>query len=180
MEVETKENTFTYKNGREKKYFSHEINYKGKVLWLDNDEPDFHDIILILLATGEFYITDDDIPKFWANCSDIFAWGCADGEDVTTSEVYDLFNKYIEDNGWGIIKWCCIKRNERPQLMIEKTMKESGVWNQEMETLPLNHYWLKYIEKYPDSYSELKAWLYNWDKENLPLPIGSEKRRRQL
>ncbi len=151
MKIETKEDTFKYKDGREKKYIHHSVEYKGVAFWLDanDDEPELYDMIAALISTGEFYISDDDdnILKCWVNCSDVFAWGCADAENILPNEIRDLFFMVIEDNKWGATKWSCIKRNERPQIPIEKDMKLDNAWCDKMEALPLNKYWQRLAER---------------------------------
>ncbi len=60
----------------------------------------------------------------------------------------------IEDSSWGSLKWCCIKRNERPQIPIEEDMKKVGAWCEKMESLPINQYWDKLRKRQPDKNEE--------------------------
>lgn len=71
----------------------------------------------------------------YVNCNDIFAWGCADAEDLPTSEIGNLYKMHIADPSWGSAKWCCIRRNTKPQDPVIKYMKEAGVWDEKMEAL---------------------------------------------
>jgi len=71
-------------------------------------------------------------------CNDIFCWACADAEDITTNEIPVLYRMWEKDKVWGPIKWCCLKRNEKPQQPVEDSMKENGVWDDVMEKLPEN------------------------------------------
>jgi len=73
-------------------------------------------------------------------CNDIFAWGCADSEQVTLSDLKDLYHEFKEDKDGGPVRWVCRKRNEKPQKPVEKWMREGKYWNDEMESLPENHY----------------------------------------
>ena len=78
--------------------------------------------------------------------NDIFAWGCADAECVTsgdgdsTSELAQLHKLWLLDKEWGAVKWACLKRNERPQRPVMEMMKKDGAWDAELEALPDNYY----------------------------------------
>jgi hypothetical protein len=73
-------------------------------------------------------------------CNDVFAWGCADTEDLPLSEVGNLYRMHRADPRYGATKWCCLRRNERPQKPVERGMRELGAWDEAMEALPLNGY----------------------------------------
>ena len=73
-------------------------------------------------------------------CSDVFAWGMADAEDISLSELPTLYNMDKVDKKWGSTKWCCIKRNEQPQKPVREMMQKEGVWDDNMEKLPVNRY----------------------------------------
>lgn len=63
------------------------------------------------------------------NCSDVFAWACADSEDITYSEITELYEMWKKDNTWGSAAWCIKKRKERPQKPVEDRMTKAGIWN---------------------------------------------------
>jgi hypothetical protein len=69
------------------------------------------------------------------NCSDVFAWGCADGETIDYEDIKPLYDHWLKDRHWGAAKWCAIKRNQKPQLPVIKAMKSAGVWDDQMEAL---------------------------------------------
>lgn len=71
------------------------------------------------------------------NCNDLFAWGCADAQEFLESEILDLYRSW-KSGKWGVSKWCCRKRNQRPQAPIERDMRKDGAWDESMEALPLN------------------------------------------
>lgn len=84
----------------------------------------------------------------FVNCNDVFAWGCADSEEIESSEqIYkdkvnwlsELLKYHLDDPKWGSVKWCCKKRNQRPQEPLVNRMKEENVWDKEMESLPNNY-----------------------------------------
>lgn len=72
--------------------------------------------------------------------NDVFSWGCADAEDLLTTEIEGLYNFYLKDKKCGVIKWACIKRNQKPQGPMVKYMKENGSWDETLEKLPENLY----------------------------------------
>lgn len=71
-------------------------------------------------------------------CNDIFAWGCADAEQVSMGELLDLYRMHAADKKWGAAKWCCKKRNQRPQFPVERDMRADGSWDDTMEKLCRN------------------------------------------
>ena len=73
-------------------------------------------------------------------CNDIFAWACADAEDLPCSEIPKLYRMWEKDKIYGPAKWCCIRRNEKPQQPMIDYMKKDGVWDDTMEKLPDNNY----------------------------------------
>lgn len=75
------------------------------------------------------------------NCSDTFAWGCADSEDIESEEEMGTLCEMVRDfPKHGGDRWCCFKRNEQPQEPVVKMMKDHGEWCERMEALPLNYY----------------------------------------
>jgi hypothetical protein len=79
---------------------------------------------------------EDKTLSLHVNCSDLFAWACADSEPLLFDDLPILYK--LRNEKWGISKWCCKKRNEKPQKPIEDEMKLEGVWDEEMEALPEN------------------------------------------
>lgn len=74
----------------------------------------------------------------FVNCNDIFAWACADAEQVEMKELLDLYQMHVADKKWGAAKWCCKKRNQRPQYPVERDMRADGSWDDTMEKLCRN------------------------------------------
>lgn len=72
----------------------------------------------------------------FVNCNDLFAWGCADSEDLPHDEIGNLYRMYIADPKYGVDKWCCFRRKQKPQDSIIEQMKKDGVWDERMEALP--------------------------------------------
>lgn len=63
------------------------------------------------------------------NCNDVFAWGCADAEDITHEEIHGLYTMWLKDPSWGPAIWCIKKRKCKPQEPVEKEIRRLGVWN---------------------------------------------------
>lgn len=69
-------------------------------------------------------------------CNDLFYWGTADGERLPNDEIGRLYKMHVADKKWGASKWCCLRRNLRPQVPIVEDMKKEGAWDAELEALP--------------------------------------------
>lgn len=87
-----------------------------------------------LLEEGVLFIGSS--MKVHVLCNDLFYWGSADGEDVSYKEIQEVWDLWEKDGYDGVSKWCCMKRNQRPQKPIEDDWKKSGFWNDELEALP--------------------------------------------
>lgn len=71
------------------------------------------------------------------NCSDVFAWGCADAEGLLYDEIQDLYDHWIKDPSWGAAVWCVKKRKEMPQKPVFDAIQKAGIWNlEEMNLAP--------------------------------------------
>jgi hypothetical protein len=81
-------------------------------------------------------------------CNDVFAWACADAEDLPLNEVENLYKLWKAEGHNGATKWCCFRWNEKPQKPVADLMKQDGVWDEKMEALPDNHYDKIMEEKY--------------------------------
>lgn len=82
----------------------------------------------------------------YVNCNDVFAWGCSDTENLSDSEIIDLYKLHKEWGSDGVVKWVCIKRNEQPQDPIKEKMIKANHWDDVLENLKPNHYWSKLKE----------------------------------
>jgi hypothetical protein len=72
------------------------------------------------------------------NCNDIFAWGCADAEDLPYADIEPLYRMWRLDPEWGPSKWCAFRRKQKPQPPVIAAMKKSGSWDDAMENLGPN------------------------------------------
>lgn len=98
----------------------------------------------VLFANSRKYVCIDgktikpETLVLFVNCNDLFAWACADAETVAWDELEDLYNMWKLDRRWGVDKWCCKKRNLKPQSPIIEDMKKEGAWDEMMELLEDN------------------------------------------
>lgn len=96
-----------------------------------------------LLINEDIYLSSwskENEFKVFILCNDIFAWGCSDTEEVEFDELPIIAQFVREDKFWGVIKYVCHKRREKPQKPVIKNMKTAGVWDQLLEDLPDNYY----------------------------------------
>ena len=96
-----------------------------------------------LFCNGRDYLDIDgssagETTVLFVLCNDLFVWGSADAESLPHDEIGNLYKAWEQDKAWGTDKWCCIRRNMKPQKPIEKAMKRAGVWDSVMEALPEN------------------------------------------
>lgn len=132
----------------------------GKNLKIDKDNPFFtiggkehcshEDALIYLLEQEEIFCNSrrylcpfDGIQPsttvLFVNCNDVFAWGCADAEPLPVDEIAALYRMVKADPVYGSTKWCCKRRNEKPQPPLQGRMKEDGAWDDELEGLPENY-----------------------------------------
>jgi hypothetical protein len=78
---------------------------------------------------------ESELISVSVNCNDIFAWGCADAEDLPYAEIENLYRLWRADPAWGVAKWCAIRRKLQPQGPVIDAMKKAGSWDHIMENL---------------------------------------------
>ena len=94
--------------------------------------------LLKLVAEHDLHgeITWDTALSFYVICNDVFAWGCADAEDIESQEDVDLIHQSIVDcqaadmtkDVYALELFCARKRKMRPQgAMYESTPK--ALWH---------------------------------------------------
>ena len=99
---------------------------------------------------SEYNIPLGETIILFANCSDVFAWGCSDAEDVSSEEELKSLYEYCSNYGaWeGSTIWACLKRKQKPQAPVAKLLKEKNAWINELDSLEDNKYDLMMKEKY--------------------------------
>lgn len=87
----------------------------------------------------------DDVPEdvkqnitVFVNCNDVFAWGCADSEDLPLHELENLYRMWLKDPAWGSAVWCMQKRSWMPQKPVEKRIRAAGIWDLDRMNLEPN------------------------------------------
>lgn len=105
-----------------------------EIYWAGDDgmeETDFNAsaALAALLADRQLIINgflENAAEESWdiaVNCSDVFAWGCADCEELPFSELENCYRMWRdgEANGYdGLMAWCMIRRKELPQKPVLK------------------------------------------------------------
>lgn len=74
----------------------------------------------------------------YVNCNDVFAWACADAEDLPHDEIGNLYKMHKANKRWGATIWCILRRKQKPQKPMEDLMKKDGVWTEGLEKLNEN------------------------------------------
>lgn len=90
----------------------------------------------VLFANTRITREGDETIVLFVAVNDVFNWGQADVENITTDKVAGLYKLHIENKKWGAIKWVCLQRNKRPQLPIIIDMQSDGYWDDDLERLP--------------------------------------------
>ena len=72
----------------------------------------------------------------FVSCNDVFAWGCADAEELPHEEVRRLYEMWKAREHWGATEWCCLRRKMRPQAPVERDMRTADAWTAALEALP--------------------------------------------
>jgi hypothetical protein len=106
------------------------------------------DALALLLLNEVIHINDHWWEKEWpeearrrihfgVNCSDVFAWGCADSESLDYKDIESLYRMWAKDPVYGHEIWCIIKRRELPQDCVEKSIRNAGIWD--LDALKAEH-----------------------------------------
>lgn len=104
--------------------------------------------LALMLLNRVFHVNDHWWHKDWpedarkvisfnVNCSDIFAWGCSDSEELPFDEIKNLYDLWRKDPAFGHAIWCMIRRREMPQQPVEESIRKMGIWD--LEDLKKTH-----------------------------------------
>lgn len=92
--------------------------------WIPKNQN--HEFITELLKILSWFEATDTVwwntdLEFFVNCNDVFAWGCADAEQITEGNLSE-FSRACEDTDegynlsiWGPLLFCARMRKMRPQ-----------------------------------------------------------------
>lgn len=94
----------------------------------------------VFLNSRHWKSADKDDVIVLANCSDVFAWGCSDAEEVDYRGIESLYDDWRKDPVWGTAVWCMRKRGEMPQAPVAARIRESGIWDIDAMGLAPNRY----------------------------------------
>lgn len=84
--------------------------------WLDALPADIKTTIEDYLIAGKLHLSvREDGLNLWADCSDLFFWACADGEDLAITDLPAFTQAYSESPHHGDLLWVARKRGMRPQ-----------------------------------------------------------------
>lgn len=107
------------------------------------EHPDNHqmesEMIAVLLQAQVLFTNSFWMEKDWpeaarnltvlaVNCSDVFAWGCADAERPTYADIPDVYAHWRKDPSWGPAVWCMKRRKEMPQKPVADMIAADGIW----------------------------------------------------
>lgn len=96
--------------------------------------------LALLLINEVIFLNDHWWEKEWpeaargvtslnVSCNDVFAWGCADGEELPYRDIETLYRMWRKDPVWGSAVWCMIQRNQMPQKPVENIINKAGIWD---------------------------------------------------
>lgn len=115
-------------------------------------EEDHDKMLAILLVRGVVFSRDGftiinkdskyeasgEGTALYVNTNDMFAWGCADAEDLPHEEIPKLFMHYHQNGADGVVMWACYRNQMQPQRAVKADMIARGVWNAGLEALTPN------------------------------------------
>lgn len=109
----------------------------------DADQDDFnvsYAVAELLLDERMFVNTHqkDETLVVYVLCNDVFMWGCADAEAITTLDIEPLWRAWRAHPRYGSDAFCCKHRGVQPQPPLKNLMQAAGCWDAELEALPPN------------------------------------------
>lgn len=63
------------------------------------------------------------------NTNDVFAWGCADAEEITLKDIEDVYTHWERDPTFGPAVWACKRNNLMPQKPVADAIRGAGIWD---------------------------------------------------
>lgn len=119
-----------YDDGSEEATDYVELEHGGKPV----REPD-HEVMLAKLLLDGVVFVGCQTGSICVMCSDTFGYSCADAEPVTDrKDIVDVYEGNAK-HGWpAVVAWCAKRRKARPIAPVVASMKEAGVWDDELES----------------------------------------------
>jgi hypothetical protein len=69
------------------------------------------------------------------NCNDWFAFACSDSEPLTWKGLLELKKMMAADPRYGMEKWCCKQRDQKPEPYEQAKLRKLGLWEEWMDSL---------------------------------------------
>ena len=90
-----------------------------------------HEVVFINSSwwKKDFSEESKNLISVHVNCSDVFAWGCADAVELPYDEIETVWRMWQKDEEWGPAVWAIIKRKEMPQDAVKARIQRRGIWN---------------------------------------------------
>ena len=101
---------------------------------------------------------DRKMMAVFAHCSDVFAWGCSDAEDIPYAELRPLYEAWVKDPAWGVAVWCIQRRGTLPQAPLAKLIRAAGIWDLDTMGLRSNRYDGVCAHMAADRHAAASAW----------------------
>ncbi len=130
------------------------INHTEETSENPKKEIELLEKLLFLVDEGELFFSeyDDEIRDYsktstfvHVNCNDVFAFACADAEQIRTyGDFEDVCEIYALFGGIGLVAWCAQKRGSKPVVKRGRDITENVKYQDA----------LKYIEKKHTEISE--------------------------
>lgn len=116
-------------------------------------KPEIEDsgALALMLLNGVLFLNSHWWEKAWpedarnaisvnVNCSDIFAWACAEAETLPHDQIEPLYRMWRKDPTWGAAIWCIQRRKEMPQRPVADRIRKAGIWDLDSMGLAENSY----------------------------------------
>lgn len=113
------------------------VDLKVNKFALHEDYPEHEEKLAHLLIEGVIFLNNGWHDPTWPkdkttlhiNCNDVFAWGCADAEDIDYSEIPKLYEMWKQNNTWGSAVFCIMKRGMKPQKPVYDAIQALNIWD---------------------------------------------------
>lgn len=108
---------------------------------------DYGDAVASLLSDEAVFVggmspfikgdNDEHHATLWINCNDLWAWALADAMPLEMRDIEGIYVACANPAPFSFVSWICKRYRRRPVPEIARDMKAAGVWDEEMEDLPL-------------------------------------------
>lgn len=124
-----------------------------KCVELDVEYEEYDDILAYFLYHNIIFLNTHWFKEDWpaeaqktiilyVNCNDVFAWGCADAEEIKLNQLKELWKYYKKDRNYGAIVWCIKQANILPQKPMYDLIQKESKFNLDEMNLKPNLTWI--------------------------------------